>query len=113
MKNICIIMLAILIAGCSAQPLKFGAEKIELVNEAPDRSRCRFIAEIIGSQGNWVTGDFTTNKDLMLGARNDLRNKAHKLGADIVYVQDSKNTKAQKSLGTTNTIVVGNAYKCD
>ena len=46
---------------------------------------------------------FTSNKNLVVGARNELRNEAYKLGANIVYIQDMKNTDAHGSLGTTNT----------
>lgn len=44
----------------------------------------------MGSQGNWFTGDVTSNKNLVIGARNELRNEAYKLGANVVYVQDLK-----------------------
>ncbi|EBC8888954.1 DUF4156 domain-containing protein, partial [Salmonella enterica] len=27
----------------------------------------------MGSQGNWFTGDVTSNKNLVIGARNELR----------------------------------------
>ncbi len=62
---------------------------------------------------NWFTGDFTSNKNLVAGARNELRNEAYKLGANIVYIQDMKNTNAHGSLGTTNTTAVGKAYRCE
>ena len=74
---------------------------------------CKYLGEIVGSQGNWFTGDFTSNKDLVIGARNELRNEAHKLGANIVYIQDMKNTNKFHSLGTTNTTAIGKAYKCN
>ena len=47
-----------------------------------------------------------------MGARNELRNKAYKLGGNIVYIQDMKNTNAWGSLGTTNTTAIGKVYKC-
>ncbi|EAA9593782.1 DUF4156 domain-containing protein, partial [Salmonella enterica] len=31
----------------------------------------------MGSQGNWFTGDVTSNKNLVIGARNELRNEAY------------------------------------
>lgn len=70
------------------------------------------MGEIIGSQGNWFTGDYTSNKNLVTGARNELRNEAYKLGANIVYIQNMANTNAWGSLGTTNTTAIGKAYKC-
>jgi uncharacterized protein YbjQ (UPF0145 family) len=89
-----------------------GAQTIELVNEKPDTDLCKFVGEIVGCHGNWLTGDFISNKNLVIGARNELRNEAYKLGANIVYIQDMKNTNADDSLGTTNTTAVGKAYKC-
>ncbi|RBW63617.1 DUF4156 domain-containing protein [Vibrionales bacterium C3R12] len=102
----------ILISGCAANPTHKGAEKIELTTERPNRSKCEYLGEIIGSQGNWVTGDFTSNEDLIVGARNELKNKAFKLGANIVYVEGMANTNGWGSLGTTNSTAIGKAFKC-
>lgn len=98
--------------GCAATKVTKEAQSVEIVNEKPDTGKCKFVGEIVGSQGNWITGDFTSNKALVIGARNELRNKAYKLGANIVYIQDMKNTNSYGSLGTTNTTAVGKAYKC-
>ena len=106
------LLIAISLSACTAKQITPGAERVELVNELPDRNKCEFVGEIVGSQGNWFTGDVTSNKNLVIGARNELRNEAHKLGANVVYVQDLKNTNAYGSMGTTNTTGVGKAYRC-
>lgn len=111
-KKIISLSVMSVLAGCSAQSIKLGAQDVEIVNEQPDKSKCKFKGEIVGSQGNWFTGDFTSNASLVIGARNELRNKAHDMGANIVYIQDMKNTNAWGSMGTTNTTAVGKAYKC-
>ena len=98
--------------GCAAKTALPQAKSVEIVNEKPNHKNCKYLGEIVGSQGNWVTGDFTSNKDLVMGARNELRNETYRLGGNIVYVQDHKNTNAWGSLGTTNTTVVGKAYRC-
>lgn len=103
---------AVSLMGCAAKSVKPEAASVEIVNEVPDPARCKFVGEVVGSQGNWFTGDFTANKNLVIGARNELRNEAHALGANVVYVQDLKNTNAWGSLGTTNTTAVGKAYRC-
>ncbi|MBM7074678.1 DUF4156 domain-containing protein [Shewanella sp. 202IG2-18] len=41
---------------------------------------------------HFLTGDLTPNEDLVIGARNELRNKAHQHGTNVVYIQDMKNT---------------------
>lgn len=107
-----VFLLSLVLAGCAAQPTVVGAESVELVNEPPNAQRCRFLGEIVGSQGNWLTGDFTSNKNLVIGARNELRNEAKALGGNVVYVQDMKNTNAYRAMGTSNTTAVGKAYLC-
>jgi hypothetical protein len=102
----------IAISGCAANPVAPEAQHIEIVSEVPDRAKCRFLGEVAGSQGNWFTGDYTSNKNLVVGARNELRNEAHKLGGNIVYIQDMKNSSSWGSLGTSNTTAVGKVYKC-
>ena len=111
LKKVTYLTLAIL-TGCSAIQLKPAAAGIEIVNEMPDNIKCEFLAEIAGSQGNWFTGDFTSNENLVMGARNELRNKAYNLGGNLVFIQDMKNTNAYGSLGTTNTTAIGKVYKC-
>ncbi|ENM5767376.1 DUF4156 domain-containing protein [Vibrio mimicus] len=101
------------LSGCAANPTIKGAERVELTSERPDRTQCEYLGEVIGSQGNWVTGDFTSNEDLIIGARNELKNEAFKLGANIVYVEGMANTNAWGSLGTTNTTAIGKAFKCE
>ena len=111
-RLIAISLLSVSVAGCASVALLPEAERVELVNEPPDRSACEFVGEVVGSQGNWATGDFTSNKNLVVGARNELKNEASKLGANVVHVQDHKNTSADGSLGTTNTTIVGKAHRC-
>lgn len=110
MINAVLLSCAIL-SGCAATSTTSKGSQVELLNEKPSDS-CTALGEAIGSQGNWVTGDFTSNKDLMLGARNDLRNKAAEMGGDTVYVHNLSNTNAWGSAGTTNTTVVGQVYRC-
>jgi len=111
-RAFCLVLVAMSVVGCSAQVVRPEAQSVEIVNVAPDKEECKFVGEVVGSQGNWATGDFTSNENLVIGARNELRNKAYELGGNIVYVQDMKNTNAYGSLGTTNTTAIGKAYKC-
>jgi len=106
-----VILLAFLF-GCSATPATPEGRTVELVTEKP-AGNCKPIGDAVGSQGNWFTGDYTSNKNLLVGARNDLRNKAAKMGGNYVWVQDSSNTNAWRSRGTSNTTVLGVVYRCD
>ena len=62
------------VAGRAVRP---EAQSIEIVSQAPDKSACNYLGEVVGSQGNWITGDFTSNENLVTGARNELRNAAY------------------------------------
>lgn len=112
MKKAIIAMSVFYLFGCSAHQVKPEAQSIEIVTELPDKGDCKLLGEVVGSQGNWFTGDFTSNENLVIGARNELRNKAYELGGNIVLIQDMKNTNAWGSLGTTNTTAIGKVYKC-
>lgn len=112
-KSIIVVLFLSLLSGCSATPILVGAEIVELTTEHPQRDKCEYLGEVIGSQGNWVTGDFTSNEDLIIGARNELKNRAYLLGANRVYVEGMANTNAWGSLGTTNSTAIGKAFKCD
>jgi hypothetical protein len=111
-KLLSLFVTVISMLGCSATQVTPQAQSIEIVNAIPDKNKCQYLGEIVGSQGNWFTGDYTSNKNLVVGARNELRNEAHALGANIVYIADMKNTNAWGSLGTTNTTAIGKAYRC-
>jgi hypothetical protein len=106
------ILLPALLIGCSAIPTTREGSSVELVTEKPG-GNCKPLGDAIGSQGNWFTGDYTSNKNLLMGARNDLRNKAAKMGGNVAWVQNSSNTNAWGSLGTTNTTVLGVVYRCN
>ena len=111
-KIILLIVSIFALYGCAAAKVIPEAAGVEIVNEPPSKESCKFLGEIVGSQGNWFTGDYTSNENLVIGARNELRNKAYKLGGNVVYIQDMKNTNAWGSLGTTNTTAIGKVYKC-
>ena len=106
------LLAVVLFAGCSAISTTPEGRSIELLTEKPT-GNCKPLGDAVGSQGNWLTGDYTSNKNLLVGARNDLRNKAAKMGGNYVWVQNSANTNAWGSTGTTNTTVLGVVYHCE
>lgn len=105
-------LLPALLASCSAISPSREGESVELVTEKP-AGNCKQLDRAIGSQGNWLTGDYTPSKDLFLGARNDLRNKAAEMGGNTVWVYDTGKTNARRSRGTTNSTVSGIVYRCE
>ena len=83
-----------------------GAFRITLVMY---QYQCTYKGEVAGSQGNWLTGGWTSNKNLALGARNELRNEAAKLGANVVVITETLNsTDAENAL--ENVTHIGRAY---
>jgi len=112
MRGTVLALLPALLIGCSAISPTREARSVELVTERPT-GNCKQLGDAVGSQGNWLTGDYTSNENLLLGARNDLRNKAAEMGGNTVWVQNMANTNAYRSSGTTNTTVLGVVYHCE
>jgi len=103
-----------LLAGCAASPLMPGGESILLSKEAA-HAECVFLGEVQGTQGNFWTADFTSDSNLINGARNQVRNAAYALQADYVKIETeslSHNTADNSSGGTYSAVVIGNAYRC-
>lgn len=111
-KIMFLLVMSLFFQGCAAVQVKPEAANVDIVIEKPNNDKCKFLGEVIGSQGNWFTGDYTSNENLVVGARNELRNEAYRLGGNVVFIQNMANSSAWGSLGTTNTTVIGRAYKC-
>ena len=117
---------AVLFSGCAATQLKPGAERI-LVTKNPAPKGCKFVGAVIGEQGGSLTGSWTSNKNLALGALNDMRNKAADLGANYVQIETdragvtgsghmssgSSGLWGSSHSGQTDVTNTGNAYKCN
>ena len=103
-----------LLIGCAADPIQPGGDDILLSKEAaPDG--CEYLDEVQGSQGNFWTANFTSDTNLIMGARNNLRNAALALRANYVKIETesfSHNTSDDSLGGTYSAVVIGNAYRC-
>jgi hypothetical protein len=109
------------LVGCAATPLNPGAGQIRLTNTEPGK-QCRYLGETTGRQGGWWTGAFTSNESLEEGARNDLKNEAASLGANVVHLVSSQTGTSASGGGgwggggggsqTTLVTYVGAAYRC-
>jgi hypothetical protein len=103
------------LAGCAAKPLLPGSDQVVLSKQAA-AADCRFLAEVRGSQGNFWTAEFTSDANLIHGARNEVRNAARKLSANYVQIETeviSQNTASGSLGGAYSAIVIGNAFRCD
>ena len=106
------VLMVLLIAGCSALPLKPEASSVLIVINKPDTDQCTYLGEIIGSPGNWVTEDYTSNEALMVGASNDLRNQAYDMGGNTIHLQKVDDSSAWVLPGTASISVTGLVYHC-
>jgi len=118
MKTLTVLLILTSISACTALPLEPNAQLVRLTNTEPTKE-CTYLGDITGNQGDFLTGEFTSNANLETGARNDLKNKAHNLGGNVVYLltQRAGHTGSfSKGFGgssvQTNVTLSGNVYNC-
>ncbi len=103
------------LTACAAAPLQVPqAANIMVTRNAP-AADCEFLGEVRGSQGNFLTSDFTSDKNIVIGARNKMRDAAYAMGADFVQIEmenPSHNTAPGSSGGVYSSTIIGNAYRC-
>ena len=72
---------------CSCVPaLNPEARNVEIVFNPTIEMQGEKLGEVIGSAGKWYNHLFISNPTLISGALNDLRNNAHLMGSDRVYI---------------------------
>lgn len=118
----CAITLAtISLFGCAADPLSPQANRV-IVSPNPTPKGCHYVGQVVGNQGNFFTGTWTSNRNLEEGAMNDIKNQAANLGANYVQLINSRagntgnmstyNGDISGSMHQTNITNIGNAYVC-
>ncbi|MDA3947357.1 MAG: DUF4156 domain-containing protein [Helicobacteraceae bacterium] len=94
-------------SGCSVtNMLQPDAANVQISENMPNSVECTYLGEVIGAEGKLYNYLFISNYDLTEGARNDLRNKAHALGGNVVQIE------TRSSYYSTSTVYVGNVYRC-
>jgi len=114
-RTVFLITVAVGVTGCAAAPLQFPHAAEILVSRNPPSPGCQLIGEVRGSQGNFWTAEFTKDEDLVVGARNEMRNAAYQMGANYVQIEfenQSHNTADHSSGGVYSSTIIGNAYAC-
>lgn len=118
MKKISLMLASVLlISSCASIEVQPHAKKV-MISPNPAPKGCKYVGQVAGNQGNFFTGAWTSNKNLEVGAMNDMRNEAGKLGAN--YVQLVTNRAGNTGSGgggyggyeQTNVTNMGNAYNC-
>lgn len=82
-----------------------GAGTVRLFKEYQQVKDCKFITEVIGTQGHWYDYLFISNRDLTQGALNDLKNEARKVTANAVHIHSNMGF-------STSVTLIGQAYHC-
>lgn len=114
MNKLITIVSIVFLSGCAAKQASPGAERVYVSQEKPPTG-CVYMGEVQGSQGNFWTAEFTSDRNILSGARNEMRNQALSLGANYVMVetQSHSNNTADHSLGGTYaSVIIGNAFAC-
>jgi len=117
MKKITVVFLAAIVAGCAAVPINPGAERVRVTNSEPGKE-CKFLGDVTGTQGNFLTGPWTSNENLETGARNDIKNKAVAMDGNVVAILTQRagltgsSGQYGGSIQQTNVTVTGNVYRC-
>lgn len=82
----------------------FFYNEIKIANS--NVANCKYLGMLVSSQGHWYNYLFISNTELTSGAINDMRNKANKIGADAVYINNNIDF-------VTSVTWVGQAYNCN
>lgn len=106
------------LAACASKPLDPQARMVRVTTVEPG-SECEYLGDITGNQGDFLTGEFTSNENLETGARHDLKNKAYKMGGNVVFLLTQRagqtggyDVDFGGSSTQTNVTLSGNVYFC-
>ena len=100
-----VILLGLLLVGCEATPKVATEQSVNFVFSQQELGNCQLKGEVIGSQGNWVSYWFISDRALAQGMMNDMHNQALTLGANTVVWRQMLNF----NLSAT---AIGQAYFC-
>ena len=102
-------LVAITLCGCAANTLRPEAQKVRLLGTTPG-CECKYIGDATGGQGNFFTGQYTSNANLQAGAINDLKNQAAAMGGNAVFLL--ANTTGLDKGTQTSVTSTGNVFFC-
>ncbi|GBL05899.1 DUF4156 domain-containing protein [Glaciecola sp. KUL10] len=118
MKKILIAISALSLVACASKPLDPEAKLVRLTTVEPG-PECEYLGDVTGNQGDFLTGEFTSNKNLETGARHDIKNQAHKMGGNVVLLLTQRagqtggyHSDWGGSSVQTNVTLSGNVYFC-
>lgn len=107
-KQTLLLLSSLSLVSCSlldTQQLHDNTRQINVISNYEQVRGCRYISELVGSEGHWYTFFFISNTELTHASINDLMNQASDVGADTVYIEE------HMGFGTSVTFL-GQAYDC-
>ncbi|MCE3044684.1 MULTISPECIES: DUF4156 domain-containing protein [Legionella] len=124
-KILSLFALGTLICSCASIPADPQTARV-IASPNPVPKGCKYLGQVVGNQGNFFTGGFTSNRNLEEGAMNDLKNRAAKLGANYIQLVTNRAGVTGSMSGSfdrrsgymsggseqTNVTNLGNAYLC-
>lgn len=105
----------LILAGCSATPIKPETQSIKMLIGEHNLAHCQFLGDVMGaSTVNLITRKHPPYTTRMIDARNNLRNEAYKLSGNTVHIRRTRNTSRYEFPGLDKKITLeGKAYFCD
>lgn len=103
------VLVALMSCATSLQP---GAEIVQLIYIKPNKYTCQFMGQTTASDGGMVSGDFMSNAKIHRSTANRMKNKAYKMGGNIVYIQQQFNKNERLTKTLTNQTMQGFIYQC-
>lgn len=79
---------------------------IKIYDSFKQVEQCKYINELVGSEGTWYNYLFISNKELTLASVNDLKNQASEIGANAIHI------KYDMRFNTSVTFFA-HAYNCE
>lgn len=107
MRTVTSPLVLLALVACASVPLDEGGRRVTLLTTTPSVTDMRNLEEL-GTVACSKGANFGSPKKNIESCRNELRNKAAKMGADIVVVE---NQQLGTSLCANCMTLVGTAYK--
>lgn len=99
------------VLGCAVS-LQDGAGVVQLIYTQPKQDVCQFLGQTSASDGGMVSGDFMHDAEIHKGVANQMKNKAHQMGGNVVFIQQQFNKNTRLTSTKTNQTMIGFVYRC-
>ena len=107
-KKSLLLLSCLTLSSCSlldTHQLNENAKNIIIYGDYEQVEHCRYVGELIGSEGRWFNFAFLSNTELTLASIADLKNQASELGANSIHIEEHMGF-------STSVTFVGHAYNC-